>query len=444
MQYYSTMLPFKKLGFACLCLMLAGSVWAQNTSNSPYSRYGVGDLSGSLLSSQFSMGGMYTALDDPLLLNFGNPASYASLTRPVVDVGVFNRSTNISSGTQSQSFNSISFRNLAFGFPISKRWGSSFGVMPYSSVGYNISDKQDITGIGTVEQSYEGSGGINQAYLGNAFKIIKKDTGGTTLSIGFNAKYLFGSLNKDRRVIYPDGEGFFNTHVSSATYVGDVVFDFGLLYTDSIGKHVKFMAGINFNIPSEVSAKQDQVARTYINSGIGFQLDRDTTEYIDGLKGTLSMPQKLVYGLGVEIKNKFYVGLQYKTQNWSDYVTVFGEEEVSGELKNSSEVALGMQYAPRRNSSRRDFPVKYRMGARYGNTYFNVSDTQLKEYGISFGVGLPMPKSVSLTTFNLGVELGERGTLDNNLLLEQFANIYIGISLSPHKVDRWFYKRKYD
>jgi len=65
-----------------------------------------------------------------------------------------------------------------------------------------------------------------------------------------------------------------------------------------------------------------------------------------------------------------------------------------------------------------------------------VNNTNVNEFGISFGVGMPMGKELS--TFNLGMELGKRGTINNGLVKENFFNFRIGLTLN----DKWFSKRK--
>ena len=166
------------------------STFAQSANSSPYSRYGIGDMTGKGFSKSFAMGGTSIALQNdttPLLfINSGNPASYASLGASesnlgnsknkigltVVELGVsFNRlQLENSSTTQTVTNASVGFFSLAF--PIKKWWGATLGIMPYSSVGYDVFESQNITNIGDVDFAYKGNGGINQVYFGNGFKPL--------------------------------------------------------------------------------------------------------------------------------------------------------------------------------------------------------------------------------------------------------------------------------
>jgi hypothetical protein len=88
--------------------------------------------------------------------------------------------------------------------------------------------------------------------------------------------------------------------------------------------------------------------------------------------------------------------------------------------------------------------MTYRLGLRYADTYLNLYDTQIKQYGISFGLGIPLVQTFSFSQLNVGFEFGKRGTTENNLLQENYLAFQVGFTIMPHKYDGWFYKRKYD
>jgi hypothetical protein len=78
------------------------------------------------------------------------------------------------------------------------------------------------------------------------------------------------------------------------------------------------------------------------------------------------------------------------------------------------------------------------MGARYNQTYLNLYGQSINEFGISFGLGLPLPRS--LTTIDLSLEVGRGGTTAKNLIQETFVNFTVGVSI----YERWFVKRRYN
>ena len=72
------------------------------------------------------------------------------------------------------------------------------------------------------------------------------------------------------------------------------------------------------------------------------------------------------------------------------------------------------------------------------DSYVKVGEYQLKDYGITFGVGLPIGKSKS--SLNIAFDFGTRGTKENNLVKENYGIITFSVTLH----DLWFYKRKFD
>jgi len=82
--------------------------------------------------------------------------------------------------------------------------------------------------------------------------------------------------------------------------------------------------------------------------------------------------------------------------------------------------------------------VVYRGGVRFEQTGLNVDGHDINEFGISFGLGLPVGRMFS--NINLGFEFGKRGTKDFGLIQENFFNTFLSFSLN----DRWFEKRLYD
>ena len=158
-----------------LCLFnFSTSGLAQNTS-SPYSRYGIGNLNPKNFGQSFAMGGTNIAMQNdstPMFsINSNNPASYASLRLTTIELGVnYNREQLASTSSGKQAINTASLGYVALAFPFKKWWGSGIGLIPYSSVGYNVTDHQDIPNVGGVDYLYQGTGGINQIFFGNGFK----------------------------------------------------------------------------------------------------------------------------------------------------------------------------------------------------------------------------------------------------------------------------------
>ena len=81
--------------------------------------------------------------------------------------------------------------------------------------------------------------------------------------------------------------------------------------------------------------------------------------------------------------------------------------------------------------------MHYLSGNGFDQTYYNIYGHSINKYGITLGLGLPVPRS--LTSFNVALEFGSMGTTKDNLVKETYFNISINMSI----YDKWFIKKKY-
>ncbi len=423
-----------------LLLFAASGTRAQHTNLSPYSRYGLGEIQSPGFSHHMGMGGLTTAMADLRLLNIENPATYSMLHVPSFNIGANSQSLILDDGTHTNTTTTVNFRHFAAGLPLGKRGGMSFGIVPYSTVGYDIATKEENADLGEVNYTYFGKGGLGKTYLGGAFSIINRDS--ARLSFGANAAFLFGSVDQTRRIIFASGSGAFNTRVQNALIVRGLTYDMGVFYSGYLNKNWRFSAGATSNLPVELNAKQNVLAVSYHNNSAVIDLVKDTLERIDSVNGSVDMPQKISYGLLLEWKKQWTIGMQYETQIWSHYQERF-EDTTTNLLQNSQAFRVGLRYKPEPNLSP-DSKIwnrcEYRLGARYATNYVHVGSHALDEYGLSMGIGIPMARLSSMVNF--GIEFGERGNVAENGLREQFLNIQIDFALSP--IGKWFRKPKYD
>ena len=445
-----------------VCCLLFIHVTAQTSSVSPYSRYGIGELQNNGFARNYALGGSGIALQSdsvaPFFVNIMNPASYASLRLTTFEVGMLSNTTSLNDTGNNVVKNAVSLGYISFGIPFSKWWGGSFGLMPYSSVGYKISDQKNIDSIGNVDYLYQGSGGINKLYFGNAIKI-------KNFSMGVNASYLFGTINYSSRDILSDGISF-NTRVNKSTTVNDIYFDYGLQYTikidslrdkrtikkDSLSskilsrkkdiEDIKITFGLTSALQSDISAKSTTLIERYKLTPYGTEIVKDTIPSTPDSKGTITLPFSIGAGMAIKKGERWLVTGDYSVQNWSDF-SLFGSNT---NLKNSMKVSLGGQYVPAKQSdSQRNYwkKIHYRVGVKYYKTSLDLQNTPINEYSMSIGVGLPVGRVKILQQFsmmNISLELGQRGTTANSLVKEQFVKATLGVTIN----DRWFIKTKFD
>ncbi len=418
------------LGFALV--LFFHNLDAQSNTSSPYSRYGFGDLAGTYGLFQ-SLGGSSIGIRNNLQLNFTNPASFT-----VLDTLSFTWEFGVNGGVRNyQTFDkniskiNANFSYMGGGFQINRWWYAGFALMPFSSVGYEISKDSTYTStwndVIKSQTYYNGEGGVNQVFLTNAFKLSK------SLSIGVNVKYLFGTIDHTRIINYIDEDGsidnnFFSTKNSDKIIVSDFTYDFGLQFSNIFKNDLKYTIGATFANQSKISAINNYFATSANSYGLV-----DTLVDVDSEKDNIVLPTS--YGLGISLQNeKFLFVADYSQQLWSES-TFLGQKD---SLADMSKLSIGLDYVPNSRSMHYMSRVHYRLGFHHTNTYLDLKGEQLKETGIGIGFGLPVSRGRSHVNFSF--EFGQRGTTNNNLIKENYA--LLSLSLSLH--DIWFIKRKFN
>ena len=399
-----------------LLLLVTSTITAQKNTFLPYSRYGLGEITHHGFTTNLGLGGTNTALRIPNQPNYLNPASYTTQdTNSVIfDVGL-KASTNLMKTSQSQiNKKTMGFDYLALSFPVTSWWNSSIGVVPYSEVGYEILTTQQYE-YGKRYNEYNGTGGLRKFYIGNAFEPIEN------LSVGFNYMYMFGSLNYGSYMTWSTDTAHvqpYNIKKETEKYLRASQFNFGIQYT------------YNFSENSRIT-----VGGTYETSvSFNYQEDNITTNLLDTLSSEMSagydFPSRYTAGVSYSSKRLFW-GFDYTYTNWSTL-------ENFDKVNDSYSFHTGIQFTPDKEALRSYFKrIDYRLGAYYNNGYLRFGENNIKDYGITFGLGLPL--KYQKTKFNLSVMMGKKGTTENSLIENNYAIINIGITF----YDFWFIERKY-
>lgn len=423
--------PYRLRLLLSLLLMLAGiSLFAQIRIASPYSRFGLGDISENNNAWNFSMGQTGIGMRSPYHVNYLNPASYIAFdsTAFLFEGGFQAEFVTLTSNFQKVNRNYASLGYLLFGMPVTKWWRTSLGLVPYSDVGYSVLNYEESPTSGTVLRIYQGSGGINRFYWGNAFRIVKG------LSVGFNMSYLFGSMIREAVVYFPDSVYAMNFKVLNYVTVNSLYLNFGLQYRMRIKNDLFLTLGGVFSNTTNMSAKTDMLAYTFLMGGNGVESPKDTLAEEAGYSGKIVIPMVLGGGFSFERPDKWIIGVDYRWQNWSNF-SAFG---LNDSLVNSWQVSVGGEITPNiDNYTNYLARIRYRLGFTYENTYLELRGKNLNAYGVSLGLGLPL-RGVR-TTLNLGIQAGMRGTTEQNLIKESYIKLVIGFTI----YERWFVKRKY-
>jgi hypothetical protein len=422
----------KKIAAFILMVLVTMGLYAQTGIDSPYSRFGIGQLENKSANARLkAMGGISNAIGSNSFINNSNPATYARFDSLsfLFNAGVSAGSATLRTSTQSESASNSRLTYMSVGFPVTPWWRASAGLLPYSSVAYDVLIPIQNELTGNYAKTFSGSGGLNRFYVGSAIAITK------SLSVGVNANYVFGKSNNDVLLHFFDSVYYANTKIENKIQVNSFMFDYGLFYVADIGNNFNLHAGISYSQEMNLTAKREYAVKS-ITGGVNGNLEliRDTIDYRPEEEGKLIMPQGIGLGLAIEKKNSWLVGADFNWQNWEKF-EAFGQ---SDSLTNAWNIAIGGQYTPPHTSISKYWKrITYRAGLRYDQTYLNLRGEAINEFGISFGMGLPVPRS--LTSVDVSLELGRRGTVANNLVQETFVNFTLGVAI----YERWFVKRRY-
>jgi len=429
------MIKFSKNIFLALSLLTATKTFAQPATNSPYSQFGLGQLSESLLPQNRSLGGVAAGLRKPGTynnVNLANPASYSAIQITTFDIGLYTGFTSLSkSGTTETSFTG-ELNHLVFGVPVTKKSALSFGILPYSTMGFRTRTPGNIDGNTEINKIYNGEGGLSKAYLGYGFQL------GKHVSLGANASYLFGKLEKNRDTEFPD-VSYINSRNQVKRSLGGFNFDYGAQYFTQVSKKLKLTLGYSGSSQSNIkSTTTDATTRYTIDANGNENIPLDTTYFKEGNSETVKLPSNHRFGLVLEESNKWLIGADVTIGQWSKY----REGSTNPGLQNSLGVGVGAQITPDITAVGSYFKlVDYRFGFKYDKSYIKYNNNDIKQYALTLGLGLPLPSNRStFYKINLGTELGQRGNSNNGLIRERFANIYLGFTLN----DRWFQRYKFD
>jgi hypothetical protein len=420
----------KKL-FLALTFLATLAISAQEGTSSPYSFYGLGDLKFKGTHDARSMGGLGIAYDS-IHLNLLNPATYSRLKITNFVVGGTTTFNNFSNEEKRETAQRTTLDYLAVGLPLGK-FGATFGVMPFSSVGYKIQNQQieQIDNIEvTINKKYTGEGGINRVFAGVAYNILDD------LSIGVDMQYNFGIINTESTITRTDA--ILGSREKNESNISGFSSNFALLYNFNVNDKLILNTSLAYAPESKLNSENYRNIATVSYTTSGIEIVNDNTDVNNVNDTKLVLPAKYTLGAGIGLPKKWFVGLDYIYQENSNLGNRFDDIN-NATFKNSQKIIIGGYFIPKYNSFSSYWSrVNYRAGFRYENTGLLINSKEINDYGINFGLGLPVGGKFS--NINVGFEYGKKGTIYNNLIEENYFSINIGLSLN----DLWFEKRKYD
>ncbi len=410
---------------ASFCLLCSGVVLSQENNASPYSYYGMGDQKFKGTVENRSMGGL-GILRDSIHLNLQNPATYNALNYTTFTIGANTSSTTLKTNEAKEKANRTSLDYLAVAIPTGKL-GFAFGLMPYTSVGYKIENSEtDEDGI-TRFKRFDGSGGLNRVFAGASYSITPK------FSLGADFQYYFGNIETKSIVAISDVQ-YPTRELNNSHYNGASV-NIGATYQTKF-KNLSWVTSATFSPESTLRGEVERNISTITLSSGGNEVvvdELDAAKYDEEIK----LPSKFTIGTGIGLPSKWYVGAQYTMQQSNELGNRF-DDVTDAAFQDSYKISLGGYYIPDYDSFTSYLSrVTYRAGLKHEDTGLVINNESIKDTGFSFGLGLPLS---GFSSFNVGFELGKRGTTNAGLVQENYFNVFVSLSFS----ERWFIKRKYD
>jgi len=404
--------------FSVLVVFLAHS---QNNTNSPYTRFGYGEISDANSGDQKAMGGTALGSRTKKGINPVNPASYSTVdsTTFMFDIGVGGLISKFSDQTGNKTSYNANLEYVTVLFPLAKNIGFSGGLLPYSFSGYsfytsdsltldNLSGQLDTVGY---YRSYYGSGGISQIYAGVGMSFFDH------ISLGVNAYYMFGSINNYRSLTFSETTGNYTTVQRNSIEINNLRFRYGIQFYNTFAKKHDFNLGLIYENKALVNGKFSQITSGVLTDSI--LPDND-----------FEMPTIYGAGLRYTYNNKFTLAADYTLQQWGD-AKFFGKTD---SLSNRSKLFLGSEYIPDFRGKSYWQKIHYRAGLNISNPYYKVGDVNPYNFGITFGIGLPLRNSNTLV--NATLEYGKVGA--TSMLREDYFKLTFNATFN----ETWFFKRK--
>lgn len=426
-------MKINKIILAALAAIVAGlgSAAAQNVTT-PYSMYGYGILGDYATSAQRQMGGVGIAMNSGRQINVINPASYAAIDSLtfLFDIGADASLLWQKDGSAKEHSVGGGLDYITMQFPICKFMGGSIGLLPYSSVGYAFGNE---IRHGTREN--QGSGGINEAYLGISGRVAG-------FSLGVNVSYNFGNITND---IYLTPENSGRSLFEHVMQVRDWNIVVGAQYTARLNRASRLTIGATY------SPKKTMLGRSWAT------VQELSTESLPDTVGSMKLRgnyyQPNAFGVGInytyEKAYRIVVEADFSLQQWSKakFSPLYADPDPKNPSAKPQVVFAGMNFADRlryavgaevvpRLRGNYGQRISYRIGGYYTRDYLQIRGNNVREYGVTAGVGFPTPEGK--TMINLGVEWRHRSAYPRTLISENYLNITLGVNFN----ELWFWKRK--
>jgi hypothetical protein len=391
---------------------------ALSQGGSNYSVFGLGDIFSSSNAAYDGLAGTSAAIARESYINMRNPALWSKVTTTRLQAGYrFNQHiSNVKENYLYQNNGKLNDIIGLFSVDTSSGFSVGFGIFPFSSVNYLVRSPvhvqtEDLALDGTVE--FHGNGGLTQVFLGASVNLMKN------LALGIAGFGNFGLISS--RVSTQ-----FNLQNSYPAYSekDDELSGFGIRSGLYYTINENFNAGLFYEHYFDITVNRKNLYWSQIFKGLAIY---DTT--------TIKVPPAFGAGLSYQT-GRFLMGMDVSMQDFTDFNYQKGP---NNSFRNNIRLSAGLSRTgnPAFAADITD-RITYNLGFCYKQLYYKVAGSGIDEYFGAFGVNVPLAGSAII---DAAINIGKRGTSQNNLINEYFGRIMIDVSIG----ETWFkpFKREY-
>ncbi len=423
-------MPIAKYLLIILLIVFGSLESIGQAAKTPFSSFGIGETFGNGLTHNQGMAGLGISNPEYWHLNNVNPALLTFNTITVFEAGFIGEQRTAKGANASEKAGSGNLNYLAMGFPVKRnKWAMGIGLMPYSSVNYQLNYQGTIANsTETINVVESGSGGINQLYWSNGIRLHPN------VSIGLKGTYYFSAivnqfastLSESTQLVQYATNIYDRQSFSGFGFTGGVAFN-----KDSIGrKDYRFNVGLVYDLNADIKTKFYERLERRNASGI-----IDSVTIVNNIPGTTTIPQSIGAGLSFGKELQWLIGADFTYTDYTDFRD-FGGSSAGG--KSGWQFAFGGKITPDAGSITNYLKrMTYQTGISFSEAPYLINGNALKDFGINFGLTLPVSRISSL---DLAVKVGKRGDLQTNTIEENYFKLYFGVTFN----DQWFIKRRFD
>lgn len=400
-----------------VCLFILWGLKGMSQGNyEPYSQLGIGMIDDSYYNRTTGLANTGLALRSNRFLITNNPASFSGLTNQylVAEMGIRGSLVNYYGQpvdpTSTQS-GDITFRKINLGIKLAKHWGTSFGLVPFSTQNYSFNVPTYVTTTQIANAWYQGYGSVNKVYWANAYEFFHH------LSIGVDAGYLFGQLNQKQTIqTAPNTPSLVST--TNDINVSNLYMTYGLQLYGKMGSHWTYSLGGTFSPRTDLFAESQRIV-----------LGPDSVQLAGEVLSRSYLPMPLAYAAGIAVgkDNKYTWLVDYKYQQWAPLNAAYQTQAEDYTLQNSQKVSAGFEVSKKKVLYNTLVELSYlQAGVYYGQTNLFIYGQPIRDYGITLGYGVNALKSP--LAFTIGLQGGIRGTQTNDLIEERYVNLTFAVN----------------